>query len=139
MSNLPEKAIKGSKKAMIALYEGNKDAVYNRACEMIGEGGDALVYVFKTVWNDIGKRQAFTEEKFASLALEKTEKYCRKQLKEQKNSSDNIENRESSMEKADAAVRKIISDITAPLRLRTPLVFKSLTISFIVIPLRYIS
>ena len=62
MSNLPEKAIKGNRKAMIALYEGNKEAVYNRACELLGKGGDALVYVFKTVWNDIGKRQAFTEE-----------------------------------------------------------------------------
>ena len=114
MSTLPEKAIKGNKKAMIALYEGNRNAVYDRACEMLGEGGGALVYVFKTVWNDIGKKQAFTEEKFASLVLEKTEKYCRKQLKEQKASSENAEDRESSMEKADAAVMKMISDIAAP-------------------------
>ena len=84
MSTLPEKAIKGNRKAMIALYESNKEAVYNRACELLGDGGEALVYVFKNVWNDISKKKAFSEEKFAALALEKSKKALpriRKRLK----------------------------------------------------------
>lgn len=114
MSTLPEKAIKGNRKAMIALYESNKDAVYSRACELLGDGGEALVYVFKTVWNDISKKKAFSEEKFAALVLEKTEKFCRKQINGQKDASEDKKTIEGGMEKADAEVMKIISDIAVP-------------------------
>ena len=114
MSTLPKKAITGNRKAMTALYERNKEAVYAVACEMLGYGEDALVYVFKTIWNDISRKKAFTEEGFAALALEKTEKFCRKQIKEQKCASENTEIREGSIEKADAEVMKVISEIAAP-------------------------
>jgi len=116
MLTLPQKALKGDRKAMLALYENNKEQVYGRAFDILAdseEAGKAVLYVFKTIWNEIAKKKALSEDGFTMLALDKMTKYCKKPSKH-KNDQGKDTADTTYPSSVDKAVKEIIFTISEP-------------------------
>ena len=80
MSTLTQRAAKGHKKSMTALYEKHKKKVYHLCCVLLSDNKMAessTAEVFNNVWKKLAQKQLAKDEDFLSLLMVCTAKYCR--------------------------------------------------------------
>lgn len=86
MATTIQNAAKGQRKAMVSLYEANKQKAFFFAQGLLlddRQAADAVNAGFKTTWNTIGASGITTEAEFTQLLLRKTAEVCKKKIGQQ--------------------------------------------------------
>lgn len=79
MATVYEKAAKGNKKAMLALYESNKQRVYYFSRILLEDdlkASKATVKVFNEIWKRLETEVPECDADFKALLMQRTAKYC---------------------------------------------------------------
>jgi len=80
-SIIVKNAASGQGKAMTALYEANKNALYTLACQLLqneAQAAETVTKAFREIWHDLKNAKVSTVEQFSDFALLAVELQCRK-------------------------------------------------------------
>lgn len=83
MATIIQQAVKGKRKAMMQLYEANKQKVYYISLLLLGneaEAAEAASFAFKNVWGGITAHAIASEREFTHLAIRRAADYCKKKI-----------------------------------------------------------
>jgi len=83
MATIIQQAVKGKRKAMMQLYEANKQKVYYISLLLLGneaEAAEAASFAFKNVWGGITAHAIASEREFTHLVIRRVADYCKKKI-----------------------------------------------------------